>query len=351
MENKDLLKVVVVYYIKPTFVVKDIEILSQFSAVSEYYFNPNKLLLPFSLIKQLFYVILNLKHIDVFVCQIGGYHCIFPALLSKWFSKKCYIITVGADCVSYPTLGYGNLRKKILRFFSGIGYKNCTAILPVHKALANYTNNYYKEDIINQGIENFYKTVAPVIPLENGYDTNFWKPDYTKRSKKLKFISVCGGLDLDYRKILKGADIIVELAKIFPEYDFVVVGGNANTFKTTLPTNITIIPTVKQADLLAYYQSSHFYIQLSISEGFPNALAEAMACGCVPIVSNVSSMPNIIGDTGFVLTDREIAKATTLLKMAVNSDILTLSNKASERIQTVYPQNKRTQEFKTILKS
>ena len=56
------------------------------------------------------------------------------------------------------------------------------------------------------------------------------------------------------------------------------------------------------------------------SEGFPKVLAEAMNFGCVPIVSNISSIGQYIKteETGFVLLD--------INKDALKSDIIALEN-------------------------
>jgi glycosyltransferase involved in cell wall biosynthesis len=61
-----------------------------------------------------------------------------------------------------------------------------------------------------------------------------------------------------------------------------------------------------------------YYFQLSIMEGFPNALAEAMLCGCIPIGSNVSGIPFIIGDTGYILNKRDINELNLLVENVLN---------------------------------
>jgi glycosyltransferase involved in cell wall biosynthesis len=55
---------------------------------------------------------------------------------------------------------------------------------------------------------------------------------------------------------------------------------------------------------------NEFYLQLSISEGFPNSLCEAMLCECIPIGSNVGGIPQIIGNSGRIIGNRDI----TLIK-------------------------------------
>ncbi|MFZ1687096.1 MAG: glycosyltransferase, partial [Flavobacteriales bacterium] len=69
----------------------------------------------------------------------------------------------------------------------------------------------------------------------------------------------------------------------------------------------------------ALYQRARFYAQLSISEGFGCALAEAMLCGAVPIVSDAGSLPDVAGGTGYVLKKKNAEAFTALLNDASRS--------------------------------
>ena len=47
-----------------------------------------------------------------------------------------------------------------------------------------------------------------------------------------------------------------------------------------------------------YYAEAHFILLPSRSEGWPKVLSEAMAYGVVPVAAAVSSIPQILSDTG-----------------------------------------------------
>ena len=51
-----------------------------------------------------------------------------------------------------------------------------------------------------------------------------------------------------------------------------------------------------------HYASSHVLVLTSESEGFPKVISEAMAYGCVPIVTRVGAIPEALNDSAF-LTD------------------------------------------------
>lgn len=55
---------------------------------------------------------------------------------------------------------------------------------------------------------------------------------------------------------------------------------------------------VPKTSLPHYYAAGHFIVLPSASEGWPKVLSEAMAYGVVPIAGAVSSIPQILGETG-----------------------------------------------------
>ena len=120
---------------------------------------------------------------------------------------------------------------------------------------------------------------------------------------------------------LKGFDLIIACAKDFPEAKFVILGVNEDEKPPVFSSNVLFYPVQNKEELLVWYNRSTFYFQLSISEGFPNALSESMLCECIPIVSGVSSMPEIVEGCGFVVKTRspEDLNAVVAFALALKS--------------------------------
>lgn len=64
------------------------------------------------------------------------------------------------------------------------------------------------------------------------------------------------------------------------------------------------------------------FVLCSSSEGFPNALLEAMASGCCVVASNVGGVPELVGDAGFLFPPGDVGALTErLLAIAEDPEI------------------------------
>ena len=76
-----------------------------------------------------------------------------------------------------------------------------------------------------------------------------------------------------------------------------------------MPIPVIYTGGLSREELNSYYAQAHIIILPSESEGFPKVIAEAAAYGCIPAVSDVSTIRNYINkDNGLVFTslDQEV---------------------------------------------
>jgi len=328
-----------------TFIQTEIKLLSdEFNLVSITQNWERKTLLPFNLIRQVIFLVINIRKVDTILISFGGYWSFFPALFSNLLGKKVAIVMHGTDCVSFPEIEYGNLRNPILNFVTKKSLQWASIILPVSESLVYTENNYYSSKTLKFGY-NYHlsniKTPYKVIP--NGLIINDWKIDNIKKIKNT-FITVMS----EGQFIRKGADLIIEMALSYPNCKFYFAGINFIS-KATIPKNIICLGRLTPKELKSWYSKTQFYLQLSNFEGFGVAICEAMLCRCVPIVSRVNFLPNIIGDSGFVLNKRNSDMLVDLINMALNSDIIHLEQKARKRIKDNFSVNKRKKMLLSVL--
>jgi glycosyltransferase involved in cell wall biosynthesis len=318
-----------------TFVEKDIQILNENYAVKVFHFKTmNKFVVPFQFLNELIFLSLNLrsKH---YVIQFAGYHSFLPIIFKFLFRKKCIVVLGGSDCVSFPSIKYGSFLRQPLRFFTYFSIKNASHLCPVDETLVNYAYTYQEFDFKNQGyLAHFPRIKTPYTVIFNGYEKEKW---LVRKKEKNTFVTIGANLGSRFGIGLKGIDLIIEIAEFFPEAEFYIIGGKV--IHKEVSKNIHLLDTIPNDELPNFLATKEYYLQLSLSEGFPNALCEAMLCGCIPIVSNVGAMPMIVEGIGGILQTKSVSKLRDILNeyLTKNSqEKKMLSEKSRQRICEKY---------------
>lgn len=315
-----------------TFVQRDMDLLADRYDVQAYNFPfAEKWKTPFQFFPQFFFLLLNIFRCRLVICQLAGYHAFLPLLFAKIFSRPGLIIAAGTDCHSFPEIGYGNFQKKFLSYITKWCFRNCSHISPKHQSLWLCDYTYDEVKFKKQGIQAFIPAIhKPVTIIPNGFDTEKFRRTSEKKADTV--ITVSGNLDQPYQKALKGIDLFLGLAEKFPHVNFCIAGVGENHQLGSVPANVELIPRCSSSDLIKLFSASAFYFQLSMAEGFPNALCEAMLCECIPVGSNVFSIPEIIGDTGYLLTKRDPVLLEEMFKKALAHQPEEMGRKARGRI-------------------
>lgn len=325
------------YPVISSFVSQDIRSFREFYSVKEFRFQPSrKILLPVSFIRQKIFLLRNIRSSVILVCQFAGYQTLLPVIFGKMFHKPCLIVVGGTDCVSMPSINYGNLRKRLLRWFTLKSLKWATHITAPGIALIECDYTYTDTDYPKQGYRFFDKSIiTPYTIIHNGIDTSRFRPVDGIVRRKNSFLTVCSNID-NRNFHLKGIDLFVAMAYCFQDCEFTIIGRVATGFSFRKPSNVTLIDFVPNDKLPSKLTEYSFYCQLSMSEGFGVALGEAMACGCVPIVSKVGILDYIIGDSGFLLEKRNEDLLKSIMRKALNGDIIPLSERARNRVVELF---------------
>jgi len=300
-----------------SFVRKDIEILTKKFIVYLFLFQPKKkILTPIFFWKQLYNILIRVLQTNIYISQFAGYHTVLPTIFSRIFGKKHAIILGGTESNWLPSIGYGNHNIPLLRAATKFSLKYSSLLLPVNKELVFCTYSYTETESGCLGYKSLYpdvKTPHQIIP--NGIDlSTFTLHEGAKRNLNT-FVTLCGGLEDERRRKVKGVDLIIALAETMIDSQFTVIGGKFPQ-GVILPKNITTIEYVDNKQLPELFNTFTFYLQLSMTEGFPNALLEAMGCGCIPIVSSAGAMPEIVKGYGYILQHKNLEELQALVSKA-----------------------------------
>jgi glycosyltransferase involved in cell wall biosynthesis len=228
------------------------------------------------------WMILNRKRFDAIFIWFADAHAYVATLVAPFLGKPS-VLQVGGYDVS-DVAGYGFLATRSGRRRARSHFSHATCIISVSASLA-------------RELHRRYPAARPkTVILPTGVDTDRFQPGGVKTPRVLTVAPV----DSWPRALIKGLDRVSEVARAVPDIPFRIVGAPENIARQLRsPGNLEVIGPVPQAMLVPEYQSAAVYLQASRSEGWPNAVMEAMACGCVPVVTNVGGLPELIGDVGF----------------------------------------------------
>jgi glycosyltransferase involved in cell wall biosynthesis len=301
------------------FIEVDIQIISKFAAVKP---------LIKSGTRAIFSILWNMVSCDVIFCWFGSVYTAVSVLLSKIFGKRSIVVLGGVDAAALPEINYGIWLNPWKSRLLTHGLRNADLILVVAPSM---------KDKIKQFA---YYDGANIEYLPTGYDTDFWKPRDVPRER---FVLTVGHSDSETRLKKKGLDYFCQAAERMPETRFVIIGIERALLQSagvSVPANVEMLSKMPQEELRHYYQRCKVFCQPSRSEGMPNTLCEAMACGCIPVGTDVDGIPTAIGGTGFIATLGDIDALVDSLKKALKANEA-LGLQARQRIIKEFPIERR----------
>lgn len=235
------------------------------------------------------------KEVDIWIFFLGEERQVIPLITAKFFGKMVILSSSGSSIICANTT-YDPYRS-FLRFFSHFCFNFSDAII------------LYSERFIPiLGIQRIMGKIF--IAHENFIDTTqfFMSCCISKREKIIGFI---GRFSSE-----KGILNFIEAANILHEHNsdlqFIIVGdGNQREILVNyihshnLVSNITIMEWVPHNSLPDILNQLKLLVIPSYSEGLPNIMLEAMACGTPVLASAVGAIPDVIIDrqNGFLLED------------------------------------------------
>ena len=89
-------------------------------------------------------------------------------------------------------------------------------------------------------------------------------------------------------------------------------------------------PRGRQVEIM---QAARWFVYPSLYEGFGLGVAEAMACGVAPIASRASSLPEIVGDAGFLVDPHDPSELVELFARLPGEDGDSIGRRARRRAE------------------
>lgn len=292
-----------------SFISGDEKILSENYRAQSYLVGNKKGLAYFTrLLGLFFFMIRKGLFAKVYFLRFADYYAIIPAFFARLFGKDLVIVLGGYDAVHIPEYEYGVYHKPFRAFCARFAIRSASWILPNNPSLEQNINSYGNGSPRKEGIRYLVPRFnGKVRVIYNGFDANYWlqSPPGTERKKQVLTVAFVSDLKTYY---LKGIDSFIRLAGKNPKTSFVIVGSEKSFLESivgVLPDNLKVFSAASRDELKIHYYSSSVFCLLSLTEGMPNVLCEAMLCHCIPVGSAVNAIPEIIGDSGFLIEKQD----------------------------------------------
>ncbi|NLX28497.1 MAG: glycosyltransferase [Bacteroidales bacterium] len=334
-------KLLLVYPHYSSFVKTDAEILSSRYKVIPYHFKPARgaMAVVTALIRQFFFLALHIRKFSLVYIWFADQHSLLPVLFARLTGRRSYLVIGGYDVCRIKALNYGVFCSKLRGWAAIISMKQSTLNLAVSHHVARKVKAFTRQSnlalVYNCVSLPGYQTEefrggppeALVLPAEK---RSFPEPDGKTTPapggkvtpdpegkvtpgpegkvtpgpegtapQARKMVLTVAKVDSERTFRLKGLDTFIEVAGLLPEISFCIAGFGGEKpawLSIPLPPNLMVTGDLPHDQLPQYYLQSLIYCQFSRSESFGIALAEAIHYGCLPLITRVGGMPEIVRD-------------------------------------------------------
>ncbi|HEV7844646.1 MAG TPA: glycosyltransferase [Thermoleophilaceae bacterium] len=304
---------------KASFVAIDREILAERYEVEDLY-QPGRWPNPLAVVR-------GVLRSDVVFGWFASWHTFLPITLAWLLRRPSVLIVGGFDTANMPDIGYG---------YQQGGVRRAASRFIMRRARRLVTNSEYSLGEIERN--------TPIPPervkvVHHGVPDPFGAEPGPKEREAL----TVGAID-HTTLVQKGQLPFVEAAALMPDVRFTFAGkwldDSVDQLRARAGDNVRFTGWLSDDDLHATYRRAAVYVQASRHEGFGLAVAEAMLAGCVPVVMNVTAMPEVVGDAGVLIESQEREAVAEGVRRALELGP-DASRRARERILTAFPMERR----------
>jgi glycosyltransferase involved in cell wall biosynthesis len=282
---------------KTTFTDIDRAALAERFEVIDHY-QPGRRPRPFELIGKL-------RRADVVFGWHASSHTFLALLLARLMGRRSVLVIGGVDTARLPEIGYGMQRRGIRRWIARRTIASATRLI---------TNSRYSlaeiEDNLDLGPDR-------VTLVYHGIPDRFADRGQPHFERMALSVGVVYRLNLER----KGHRPFVEAARHLPDVEFVLAGRWSDAaieeLRAAAGANVTFTGYLDDDTLDDYFRRAAVYVQPSRHEGFGLAVAEAMLARCVPVVTNAGALPEVVGDTGVVISEPESCRVAEGIRRAL----------------------------------
>jgi glycosyltransferase involved in cell wall biosynthesis len=257
-----------------------------------------------------------------------------------WFgsllSKKIVIVVGGYEAANLPDINYGSARRPTSRAVVRFMLRRAVRVLAVSRASL---------DSIVKNLEVPRKRITLIY---HGFADSAGE----LRGAREKLVVTIGAVN-EITWLRKGLKEFFEVAALMPDVRFVHIGpvelDIEKKLGAKLSDNVILQGEVPFSHLGDYLGSAKVCFQLSRHESFGCAVADAMLFGLIPVVSDLYSLPEVVGDCGIIVKSYDLDRIAGAVREALampDSE----ANRCRQWILTQFSETKRAESVLGVLR-
>ena len=277
----------------------------------------------------------EIARVDLVYCWFAWNQAYWATQISRILRRPIIVVAGGFEVVVLPEIEYGGLLnpRSARRVRSSI--RMAAEVLAVSESI--------RQDAISLS----GRRDVLLVPL--GFDPA--KHQFSNNKERLA-ITVGGVMRSNFQR--KGISTFLDVARDLPDVSFALIGAiDASIEKEVrgrLPNNVNLTGRLSDQERDSWMKRAKVYLQLSAHEAFGSAVAEAMLTGCIPVVTNRGALPEVVGDTGYVVPWGDTGSASDATARALGASNAS-SARCRDRIVKEFPLERRRQALaKTVAK-
>jgi glycosyltransferase involved in cell wall biosynthesis len=276
---------------------------------------------------------------------------ILPFIVSSIVRKPIIIVAGGNEAMFYRD----SITKRPKGYLSTPWYKKiATRITLKFSTRVLIVSEFMRNDVMKLGANN------PIL-VHNSVNTDQFVPTDTERTE----ITTMFSFDRDMVELKRGYILLQAIPLVlhkYPRQIFTFIGriGNGydefcNTCKELgITQNVKFMNHILNKEVVNWLQRSKLYIQISDTETFGVAIAEALSCETPVVISNRGAIPEVVGDLGIYVdhnNHKDVANGIIKILDMKEENRKIIGDKMRKRIILLFSYEKRKMEIKKIIDS
>ncbi|MCL0090494.1 glycosyltransferase [Dehalococcoidia bacterium] len=282
------------------------------------------------------------KNVDLWIFFIGGESLILPILTAKLLRKKVVIALAGSG------LKVAQIEKDHL-------YRILAPLMKINYTFSNRVILYSPNLIKEWNLEKYRNKIS----IAHEHFLDFDKFRVIKRfDERTDLIGYIGGLG-EAKGVLNFVKAIPAISRRKSDLEF-LIGGDGQLRdeieeyleSENLNDKVNLGKWIPHNELPNYMNELKLLVLPSYTEGLPNIMLEAMACGTPVLATSVGAIPDVIkdGETGFIMENNSPeCIAENVIRALNHSNLEQITKNARALMEREFTYEKAVERYRQIL--